>query len=316
MVYIIVLSYNQWSVTADCIASLLRLSSTGFRIIVVDNGSTDGSPEKLQGLFRDAITLIGVPQNLGFTGGNNLGIRFALKNGADYILLLNNDTIVDPDFLSILVDAFDHDNSIAAVNPKIYFLYDRNRLWATGGKVNMALGLAGNRGRGQPDNGQFDKAEAIDYGTGCCLLIKREALEIVGLLNNRYFAYFEDVDWSLRAKEKGFKIVYVPAAKIWHAAGVSSKGRRTLRGTTHPTLYFLTARNHLWFLKTHTRGWQRATSITGYLLSKIVFYSIVFLALGRIGKLKALWRGFSEGLAPAPDPERVEVLVPSLHSEV
>lgn len=202
-VFIIVLHYKNWKDTNECLSSLDKLdypstgSGQGFEIIVIDNDK----------------------ENKGFAGGNNIGIKQALKKDADYILLLNNDTIVEPDFLKGLIKAGESDKEAGILGPVIYE-YPSNKIHFTGGKINWLYtkGTHVQGTRNNPPAGEAGKQETkeTDYVTGCCMLIKREVIDKIGLMSEDYFLYYEDVDWCLRARKAGFKCIIVSTAKIWH----------------------------------------------------------------------------------------------------
>lgn len=239
-VFIIILNWNNWADTEECLKSLENNDYPNCDVVVVDNGST----EKFSIFnFQFSIKVIYNKENLGFSEGNNVGIRYALENGADYVLLLNNDTIASADFLEKLVLAGESDEKIGFLGPKIYFYGDGSRqskIWFAGGEVNWLYNKGTMRGYGEMDEGQYDLPafQETEYVTGCCLLAKREALEKIGLMPNEYFLYYEDVDWSLRARRAGFKTVFVPAAKIWH-----KRSKSTVEGS--PSYIYYHIRNGL-----------------------------------------------------------------------
>lgn len=226
-VYIIILNWNGWQDTLECLDSLKNISYDNFSIVVVDNGSKDDSVYRIKNHFaqfaiRNSQFII-LDSNLGFAGGNNAGIKYAMENGADYILLINNDTIVDKNFLGELVEAGEADNKIGLAGPKIYYYSEPNRIWFAGGKINWLKNSGKHRGLDEIDAGQYDKARKVDYLTGCSLLIKREVIEKIGGLSNDYFLYYEDTDFCLRAKSAGYKCLYVPSAEIYHKVSRSTK---------------------------------------------------------------------------------------------
>lgn len=296
-VYIVVLNWNQYALTVDCVRSLLSLDYPEYRVVVVDNGSEDGSVAKLRAEFGDRTEIIANETNLGFAGGSNVGIAYALERGAGYVMLLNNDTVVDPNFLSPLVDVLRSENPVGAVTPKIYFMHDPQRLWAAGGEIRWWLGQARSRGRTQLDHGQFDHAGPVDYATGCCLLFTRAALEEVGLLDERYFGYFEDADWSIRARRAGFQIWYEPTSKIWHVAGGSIRQKETPAkgGQTSPFHHYLVTRNNLWLLFGHAKGMMRLVGLVVFCVRRLLVYSLAFVVLRRWDKLRCLWKGARDG---------------------
>lgn len=296
-VCVVVLNWNQHALTASCVRSLLALDYSDYRIVVVDNGSQDGSAEKLRAEFGDRVHIIVNPTNLGFAAGNNVGIRYALANGAQFIMLLNNDTVVSPGLLEPLISVLKSRQGVAAVTPKILYYHAPNRIWAAGGRIRWLRGDARSRGQGEVDHGQYDQPQIVDYATGCCLLIPRWAFERVGLLDEGYFAYYEDTDWCMRARKIGLEIRYEPRASIRHVAGASTKhaARSQHSETTTPFVYYLTARNHLHFIHQHCAGFRFISALAFYFIRRVLFYLIAFAILGRWEKLLAVIRGVRDG---------------------
>ena len=243
LVYIIVLNWNGWQDTIECIESCLKLTYPRYRIVIVDNGSADGSVLKLQERFP-GIDILQAGKNLGFAGGNNVGIRHALEQGADYVWLLNNDTIVDPTALAELVNAAKVSDAVGIVGSKIYFFSKPDVIWFAGGFIRYSRGTSVHRGQLERDEGQYNEISEVDYITGCSLLIKHEVVAKVGLMDERFFLLFEEADWNQRAKEQGYKILYVPLSKVWHKVSVSI-------GADSPAYYYYLIRNSLLFTLKH-----------------------------------------------------------------
>jgi GT2 family glycosyltransferase len=218
LVFTVILNWNSIADTRECLSSLQKADYENNRIVVVDNGSEEAEGAALNAEFGDRIHLIESPGNLGFAGGANIGIRHALKQGADYVLLLNNDTTVEPGFLSALVRGMAAREDAAAVCPKAYYYDAPEVIYSAGGSVNRWLGTARQVGNGQIDRGQFDEIAERGYADGVCILMSRQAIESVGLLDEDYFAYWEETDWCARARENGLRCYYVPDARIWHKA--------------------------------------------------------------------------------------------------
>lgn len=253
---IIVLNWNKPDLTIKTIDSLLKIkhSSFSYEIFLVDNGSSDDSLHQLSQNFssNNLITLLTTNTNLGFVGGNNFAIKQILKENFNYILLINNDVLVDPEFLENLVNASKKNFSL--VSPKIYFApgyeYHLDRyskkelgqvLWFAGGKMDWANIYGSHIGVDEVDHKQYDSInDNVDFLTGCCLLIKRQVFDQIGLLDERFFMYLEDADFCQRAKKYGFKMAYIPQSKIWHLNAGSSKSG----GELHD--YFI-SRNRLLF---------------------------------------------------------------------
>jgi GT2 family glycosyltransferase len=222
-VAIIVLSWNQQAVTLECLASLSHVTYPRYELLLVDNASTDGTPEAVRRAFPGAEVLA-LPENRLFAGGNNKGIRHALGRGADMVLLLNNDTEVAPDFLGHLVDRALSTPRCGMVSPKILYHGDPRRIWYAGGEVSFWTGTLRHAGIREIDAGQHDAAGETGYATGCCVLVPRDAIEHAGMLDEAYRMYTEDADWSWRLRAAGFSIQYEPRARVWHKVSVSTGG--------------------------------------------------------------------------------------------
>lgn len=236
---IVIVNYKTAADTIDCVRSLLAAklpSALNLNIVVVDNASPDDSLPKLESSLPQ-VSLIKNPRNTGFTGGNNLGITAVLENGATHVLLLNNDTLVPANFFTKLLDSRITDDSVGIVSPKIYFApgfefhhnryrdSDRGRvIWYAGGVLDWKNVLGSHRGVDEVDNGQYDQSVATDFATGCCLLVKRAVLEQIGLLNDNYFLYLEDVEFCHRARLSGWGIEYDPSFFLWHKVAKSTGG--------------------------------------------------------------------------------------------
>lgn len=214
-VTIIVLSWNRRDDTITCLESLRDAWFGGARAMVVDNGSRDGSVEAIRDRFP-TLDVIALPENLGFAGGNNVGIRAALDRGARAVLLLNNDTKVAGDFLGWLVQSMNAHPRAAAVSGAVLRFDSPEVLDVAYLEVFFGHGLVHRRGVNALPGQGFDTERTVDVGVGSCLLMRREALEHVGLLDEEYFAYHEEVDWCFRARKAGYEIWYQPLSRIWH----------------------------------------------------------------------------------------------------
>lgn len=223
LVFIILVNWNGKADTLECLASLRRLSYSPCRIVVVDNASTDGSREAIRSQYPE-VEILAMPENRRFAGGNNAGIRHALAGNADLILLLNNDTTVDSEMLRFLVCAIESHPEAGMVAPKIYYYDTKNLLWYAGGVLSFWTGTMHHIGIREEDRGQYDAPGDTGYASGCCLLTSREVLERIGLLDESYFMYTEDADWSIRARRAGYRILFEPSAKVWHKISVSAGG--------------------------------------------------------------------------------------------
>lgn len=220
----VVLSWNGRDDTLACLDSLAGMDWPCHSAIVVDNGSHDGTPAAVRGAHPEA-TVIETGRNLGFAEGNNVGLRAAVEAGADYVLLLNNDTVVAPDLLRELVAEAERRPSAAAVCPLIYYLDPPDRIWYAGARFDPRRGHNGRHtGYGERDVGQYNRVREIGRGTGAAMLVRREVIEEVGLLDGELFLQVEDVEWSLRMRRFGWRIFFVPSGKVWHRVSVASGG--------------------------------------------------------------------------------------------
>jgi GT2 family glycosyltransferase len=248
-VVIIVLNCNRKDDTLACLESLQHITYPTFETVLVDNGSTDGSVAAVQAFFPE-VAILETGENLGFTGGNNIGMRHALGHGADYILLLNNDTEVAPDFLRRLADATETDSLIGMAGPTIYYHQRPEIIWSAGGAIDWQRGSTRMLGLDERDVGQFgSESRPVDFVTGCALLVRRRVLQQVGLLDERFFAYYDETEWCARAARAGFKIVHVPQARIWHK--IPPDGR-----AASPLVHYYMTRNRLLFLRATRAGWR------------------------------------------------------------
>jgi len=221
LVYIIVLTWNGREDTLECLRSLRRVDYPNRKIVVVDNASTDGTIEAVGTEFAE-VEIIENETNLRYAGGNNRGIRYAMDRGAAAVLLLNNDTIVDPEFLRLMVESLTAHPTTGIVGPKILYYNDPKRIWYAGGTVSWWQGWVSHRGIREPDNGQYDTPATTDYVSGCCMLVRRDVITRVGMLDDSYFIYGEDTDWCLRTRRAGYAVVVQPGARIWHKVSASS----------------------------------------------------------------------------------------------
>lgn len=219
-VFVVIVNWNGVSDTLECLESLCNLEYPDLQVVLVDNGSEDDSIEAVRRKYP-STRIIANSRNLGFTGGNNVGIRCALENGADYVWLLNNDTIVDRSTLSSLVGVAESDPGIGIVGSKIYSFSEPGVISFAGATIDWVKGKSSHIGRGEVDNGQYDRVSEVDRVSGCSMLVKKEVCEKVGLLDEAFFLFVEDVDWCVRAKLAGFRINFAPSSNVWHKEGSS-----------------------------------------------------------------------------------------------
>ncbi|HWH58321.1 MAG TPA: glycosyltransferase family 2 protein [Terriglobales bacterium] len=300
-VSIIILTWNSYEVTRDCLASIDKIDYPNREVLVVDNGSGDGSPDRLAEEFP-FVRFIRNERNLGFTGGNNVGIRVALTRRPDYLLLLNNDTVVASNFLSQMIDLAETDPTIGILTPKIYFADPSDRIWFAGGRYRKGRSFPECFGMGRRDDGSYDQTREVSFVSGCAFLIKTEVVEKIGLLDESLFLGFEDLDWSIRAANAGFKAMYVANAVIWHKEGYDTKKNL---GKAGKDFYYV--RNSIVMARKHLSRvyWPLfALSLSKYL----AYRSLGYLIRGEPGRVKALLRGIPAGYLVTLESHKFDAL--------
>ena len=220
---IVVLNWNGAEETIACLESLVPVIIKGYKMLVVDNGSTDGSPEKIRKAFP-AVELLCLPVNLGYAGGNNAGFRRVQEMQTEFVIFLNNDTIVDVGFCAPLVEKLCLQPLAGMAVPKIFYWDRPDTLWYVGGVVRLSTGLICHVGLRQKDAPEFDRPGSTGYATGCCFAMRCRDFEAVGGFDETFAMYAEDVDLSLRVRALGKSIEYVPSSKVWHKVSASLTG--------------------------------------------------------------------------------------------
>lgn len=326
-VCIIILNWNSWRDTIECLKSLFNIKYNNYDIILVDNASEDDSINKIieyldklgfkldffkydsenmpiNGLYETKknntsifnsrrIIIIENDSNYGFAKGNNIGIEYVNKPNTDYILLLNNDTIVDEEFLNDLINVAELKHKIGFVGPKVYYHDFNGRkdiINFAGGSLNMWKGQASHNGINESDNGQFDTIKEVDYVQGSCILFKKEIIEKVGLMNSDYFMYWEEADWCVRGLEMGYKSVFAPKSKIWHKISSSSGGSLSFN-----VIYYLT-RNRFIFMKKNASKLQLCSFLLYFFFFDIWVNLIFFLKEKNKNAFMGFFKGLKEGI--------------------
>jgi GT2 family glycosyltransferase len=248
-VWVLLLNWNGLEDTRACLSSLTtglgrgKASSGEIGLLLVDNASADGSAQVLPREFPEVVFLRN-QRNLGFAAGNNVGIAYALAHGAEYLWILNNDTLVAPDTLEVLLAEMEAHPEVGMVAPKIYFAEPPDRLWYAGAVARFPQAIAYHEGWDEEDHGQYDTVRSVDVVTGCAALVRAEALRRIGLFDARFFAYYEDVDLSLRCRAAGYDLRYVPQARLWHKVSASTGG-----DSSPASLYFIVRNRKLLYDK-------------------------------------------------------------------
>ena len=321
-VSIIIINWNGWKDTIECLESVYQIEYPNFDVIVVDNNSLDDSLDQIRAYssgelkvdsdFFDYnaenkplyiteymegetpsdiknldLIILKNKRNYGFPRGNNVGIKFALENlDPDFILLLNNDTIVHPYFLTELVQEGHLNELVGILGPKIYYYDKKDVIWSAGCRISWKLARGIQIGSGELDHGQYDEKKEVEYVSGSAFLIKSEVIKEIGLMDDKYFLYFEESDWTLRANNAGFKSLYVPRAKIWHKISKSGGGISQPLG-----LYYIT-RNRWVFMK----KWAKKSDYIFFVIYQVLGALILPILLSIAYKNKKLFLAYYRGL--------------------
>jgi GT2 family glycosyltransferase len=256
-VWAVVLAFNQLEYTRECLRSLQGLDPAPDVVLLVDNGSTDGTADRVRAEFPH-VEVLALEENRYFAGGVNAGLDRALAAGAGSVLLLNNDLVMESGALGILRASLESDPRRGAVSPKLFYYEPPDRIWFAGGIVSRGSGLVRHRGVNRKDDAFRDGPLALDYVSGAAVLLSRAALQKTGLLDPDYIIYVEDVDWSARARAAGFTLWYEPSARGWHHVSVTSGGGLT------PLKAYFRLRSGALYLTRHAPAWQRPISWLAY----------------------------------------------------
>ena len=265
-VFIIILNWNGLEDTLECLESVTALNYQNYKVIVVDNGSVENPHKVIADKYPD-VKLVLNEENLGYTGGNNSGIRYALQQGAEYVWLLNNDTAVESDALTNLVTEVEKHPSTGIAGSKIYYFDFPTKIWFAGSHIDWCKASTPHHGMGKTDLGQYDSVKEVERVTGCSMLVKKAVCDKIGLLDENFFLYAEEVDWCVRAGKAGFKCIFVPSSVIYHkiSASVSKAG-----GYNSVFGYYNT-RNFLYLIKK-----SFAFPIREAILLKVIFSKMKF----------------------------------------
>lgn len=231
---IVISNYNGWQDTVRCLESLQKQTCRDFEIILLDDASTNDSVQQLQQHLTDNTVFLPQQENTGFAAVNNVGMRRALADGCQWVLLLNNDTVAAPDFVETLL----RETPAGAVScPKMLFLDPPDEIWFAGGELDRATGKVKHLGGHEKDGPAYAEKKQVSFITFCCVLLPRQVIERVGFLDETLFMYCEDVDYCIRLADAGVPMWFLPDARIWHKAGGSAGGMLSVYYITRNTLY-------------------------------------------------------------------------------
>lgn len=256
---IVILNWNQYDDTAECLRSLRHVHHPPFEIYLVDNGSIDGSPEKLVAEFPE-VRIVRNTENLGYAEGNNVGIRKALESGANFILLLNNDTVVHAEFLAELMKVADREPTAGILGAKVVY-YDRpDLLWALGGNLLQPFARIRMLGRDRPVADVGSSVGEFDHVPGATMFVRSEVFRRQGLLDRNYFLNWEDAEFCIRAKKAGWRVLGVPNSVVLHKVSRATAGKLAM---------YFGQRNRLLFASTCLPRWQFALCVVPFHLVRL-----------------------------------------------
>lgn len=287
LIVVVVLNTNRRADTLACLESLAHSRYANQQVIVLDNASTDGSVPAIRAAFPGA-RLVSLQSNLGYAGNNNVGITEALALGADWVLVLNEDTVVHPDCLSGMARVGVSDPRIGMLGPLVFHHDEPDIIQSADGRLGPRW-ESEHLGQNEPDRGQYASPRDVDWISGCGILARATLIEQVGMLDERFFYYWEETEWCLRARRAGWRVVQVPQARLWHK-GV----RRDYRPS--PDITYYNTRNRLLMMRKHKApAWQIAR-VSGQNLKTLLSWSIRPKWRGMRDHRNALAQGMMDGV--------------------
>jgi GT2 family glycosyltransferase len=278
----VILNTNRQKDTMECLTSLDKSTYFNHKVIVLDNHSTDGSVEAIRSKFP-SVQVVKLEENLGYAGNNNVGIEYALEQGADWVFVLNEDTILDEECLTNLVSVGESDKRIGVLGPMVYHHDEPEVIQTAGGKFGPRW-EAYHLSVDERDVGQYEEPHLVDWISGCGIMVRREVIEQVGLIDERYFYFWEETEWCLRAGRSGWKIVHVPQAKMWHK-GVQFNHQ------PKPSVTYYATRNRLLTLSKHHAPITAWVFAWGQLLRILTSWTLRPKWKGKREHRDAMWRG-------------------------
>jgi len=294
-VAIVIVNWNTYMLTRSCIVSLNKCVHKNFEIFLVDNNSSDDSVEKLKKEFKDLHFILN-NKNAGFCKANNQAIKKILsENTFNFIMLLNSDTEVSPFFIKPLIDTFKSNEKIGAVQPLILNWSDKSTIWKYEGDINKTFGITSHRNKNKILSVEKMKSYT-EWASGCCIFTTPSIFKKVGLFDEIFFAYYEDVDWSIRLKKQNYLIALSKLSEVYHHESGSSKSlKKQNEGYLSPISHYYNFRNHIIFLRKHKSDFN-SLGIVIFQLLKITQFSLYFMLRLRKKKFINLWKGVYDGL--------------------
>jgi len=287
LVISVILNTNRREDTLACLHSLAQNYYENHQSIVLDNRSTDGSVAAIQSAFP-RVQIVELTDNRGYAGNNNVGIAAALAQGADWVFVLNEDTVLDPDCLTRLVEIGESDPQIGIVGPMVYHQDEPTVIQSAGGRFGPYWDSL-HIGKNEPDQGRFHAPHAVDWVSGCAILVRRDAIEQVGMIDERYFYYWEETEWCLRIGRAGWRIMHIPQAKLWHK-GVQRDYQ------PKPSVTYYATRNRLLTLAKHHAPLWVWVHVWSQLLRTLTSWSLRPKWRHMLDHRNAMWCGMRDFL--------------------
>ena len=288
---IIIINWKKYDFTLSCIDSVLKSSYKNFKIVLIDNESQKDLSNEFE--KNKNIHIIKNEKNEGFARANNQAIKYSIKNGFDYVLLLNNDTIIKYDLLGSLIKQSNTLNQ-QIIQPLI-LNYDGSKIWNAGGTVNNFFGTFHTLKKGKIFKNFKSNSCLTEWFTGCCVFINTDIFKDIGYFDERFFAYYEDIDFSIRLKKMGYSIALMTDSHLQHYESASSKSINKTEGNLSPYVHYLNIRNHILLLKKHSKSFN-LIGVLMYQLIKILSYLTYFLVRFRFNKFKMVLNGFIDAI--------------------
>ncbi|NCC53720.1 MAG: glycosyltransferase family 2 protein [Spartobacteria bacterium] len=295
LVWAVTLGFNNAQDTIECLQSLRQSDYPNLRLLMVDNASNDNTVERVMNELSD-VDVVRMSENVGFARGFNTAMTYALEHGADYVFMINNDTIVDPPLIARLVAAGRADPKAGVLTPKIYYYDHKDTVWSAGSRYRKCPPVIVIQKGKHPDRGEFDHLRDLEFVTTCALAFPRAFLEEQGLLDANFFFFSEDYDLSIRARQAGYALRFVPEARMWHKVSKSTKA-----GSPSPFFWFTYGRSSAIFCRKHRafNAWMTGPAHLAYVLARM-------LAEGKHYGIKPFMKGWREGMKaqikPIPKP--------------
>lgn len=291
IVGIVIVTYNAAETIAPCLESVTALTYPHIMPLVIDNASSDATQTLLKTQYP-AVQLIQNSHNVGFAAASNQGIKILLKKNCDYILLLNPDTVIQPDTLEQLLQPF-QDTSVGISGSAVMY-FQSETIWYAGGSFNPYFAYTRHAKMGQPATKLSHAIHPTDFVTGCCMLIRKQVFERIGYLDPSYAFYFEDADFCLRAKQHGIISSVIELPLVQHRVSASTGRTGSNRMTPFKAYYF--GRNPFFLIQKHMQGWRRMSGLIGQLCIRLPFYGFHMLKYGDIQSFGSYLHGFTDGI--------------------